>query len=277
MSNILLHTAPIGEARDRELLKDATTFAYRQTAQGTIHAHFFQQEEANEGMLRPAFVFFHGGFWDSPMSTQFVPHCLHFSSRGAVGIAAETRVSAKHGTGPLEAIDDARFLVAELKRKASGFGIDPEKIVVGGAAGGAFLALHTVMPKKIATEDVPHPYPAAVILFSSLLDTTPNGIASERFPDPKSAKINSPSKLMRRKLPPMILFHGRADRITPFEDAASFRRSMRWHGNKCELVDYERAEHSFFNFNVSSAHFDMTIAAADRFMVECGILPPLEE
>ena len=277
MSSILLKVPPIGEARDRELLKDATTIAYRQTPQGPIHAHIFQQEEAADGMLRPAFVFFHAGFWDNPMPTQFVPHCMHFASRGAVGIAAETRVSAKHGTGPLEAIEDARFLIAELKRNAAEFGIDPEKIIVGGAAGGAFLALHTAMPKKLATEDVPAPYPAAVMLFSALLDTTPGGVASERFPDSKSAKKHSPTKLLRRKLPPMILLHGKADRITPFADAASFRRSMRWRGNKCELVGYDRAEHSFFNFNVSTTHFDMTIAAADRFMVERGILPPMEE
>lgn len=277
MSSILLKVAPIGEARDRELLKDATMIAYRQTPQGPVHAHIFQQVEAADGMLRPAIVLFHAGFWENPMPTQFVPHCMHFANRGAVAIAAETRVSAKHGTGPLEAIEDARFLIAELKRNAAEFGIDPGKIVVGGAAGGAFLALHTAMPRKLATRDVPDPYPAAVMLFSALLDTTPGSMVSGRFPDPASAKKNSPSKLLRRKLPPMILFHGKADRITPFADASRFRRAMRWRGNKCELVGYDRAEHSFFNFNVSTTHFDMTIAAAVRFLVERGILPPAEE
>ena len=277
MSSILLKVAPIGEARDRELLKSATTIAYRETPQGPIHAHIFQTEEPVAGCMRPAFVFFHGGFWEHPTPSQFVPHCLHFASRGAVGIAAETRVSAKHGTGPLEAIEDARYLIAYLKLHAAELGIDPEKIIVGGAAGGAFLALHTVMPKKLATEDVPNPYPAAVMLFSALLNTTLGGVASERFPDPKSAKKNSPTKLLRRKLPPMILFHGKADRITPFEDAISFRRALRWRGNHCELVDYERAEHSFFNFNVSNTHFELTVSAADRFMVERGLLAPSEE
>ena len=274
MSSILFRSAPIGEARDREILKDATTIAYRQTDQGPVHAHIFQQEEASDDLLRPAFVFFHGGFWDHPMRTQFVPHAMHFAARGAVGIVAETRVSAKHHTSPLDAIDDARFLIAELKRNAREFGIDPDKIIVGGAAGGAFLALHTALPKKLASADNPKPYPAALLLFSALVNTTSSGTATDRFPTRTDARKLSPSKLVRRKLPPMILFHGRNDRITPFSQASSFRRKLWWRGVKCQLVPFDRAEHPFFNFNVSDTNFDLTMAAADAFLERLGLLTP---
>ncbi|NJM38830.1 MAG: hypothetical protein HC845_13715, partial [Akkermansiaceae bacterium] len=107
MSELLQRVAPIGEARDREILKDAATYVYEQRPQGDVLAHLFF-EEKKDGAPRPAVIFFHGGLWDTSTPTQFVPHCLHFASRGAVAIAAETRTSSKHGTGPLEAIEDAR-------------------------------------------------------------------------------------------------------------------------------------------------------------------------
>ena len=110
MSSILQRVAPIGEARDKEVLKDAATYVYDQTPQGDVQAHVFIPPQLTSEP-RPLIVFFHGGFWDSPTPTQFVPHCLHFAARGAVAVAAETRTLAKYGTGPLEAIEDARRLI----------------------------------------------------------------------------------------------------------------------------------------------------------------------
>lgn len=277
MSSILQRVAPIGEARDREILKDAATYVYTQRAQGDVLAHLFLPE-SSDPTPRPVIVFFHGGFWDTPTPTQFVPHCLHFASRGAVAVAAETRTSGKNGTGPLEAIEDARDLIRWLRHNADTFNIDPDKITIGGAAGGAYLALLTAMPKpkNLPPVDGLDCYPQALVLFSSLVNSATKGPAADRFPDPKSAKITSPSNLIRRKLPPMIFFHGKSDRITPFDEVEKFRRRMRWRGNSCALVDFERADHSFFNFNVSHKNFERTIAAADHFLVEHGLLPPEE-
>lgn len=274
MSSILQRVAPIGEARDREILKDAATYIYQERPQGRVQAHVFFPDGIHEGP-RPVVVFFHGGFWDSPTPTQFVPHCLHFASRGAVAVAAETRTSARHGTGPLEAIEDARDLIRWLRHNADTFNLDPDRVVIGGAAGGAFLALLATMPKpkKMPPVDGLDCRPQALILFSALVNTAVKGSAADRFPDGKTAKRLSPSHLVRRKLPPMLLFHGKSDRITPFEEVERFRRKLRFWGNYCDVVDFERADHSFFNFNVSHKNFELTIAAADRFLVERGILP----
>ena len=107
MSKTLKRVAPIGEERDREILKDAATYSYKDTEQGSVQAHiFFPQEGKKTGSLRPALIFFHGGFWGVPTPTQFVPHCLHFSSRGAVTLTAETRTESRHGTGAMEAVED---------------------------------------------------------------------------------------------------------------------------------------------------------------------------
>lgn len=278
MSSILQKVAPIGEARDREILKDAATYVYEQRPEGDVLAHLFFPEK-DSGTPRPVVLFFHGGFWDSPTPTQFVPHCLHFAARGAVAVAAETRTSAKHGTGPLEAIEDARALIRWLRANADTFNLDPAKITVGGAAGGAYLALLASMPKPktLPPVDGIDCYPQALILFSALVNTTSKGTtAFERFPDSKTAKRLSPTNLVRRKLPPILCFHGKSDRITPFEEVEKFRRRLRWRGNSIQLIDFERSDHSFFNFNVSHKNFELTIGAADRYLVDRGLLPPEE-
>lgn len=278
MSSILQRVAPIGEARDREILKDAATYVYEQRPEGDVLAHLFFPPKATTEP-RPVIVFFHGGLWDTPTPTQFVPHCLHFAGRGAVAVAAETRTSGRHGSGAVEAIEDARDLIRWLRHNADTFNLDPNKITVGGAGGGALLALLATMPKA---KDLPPVdgldcFPQALILFSALVNTATKGPAADRFPDFKTAKRMSPTNLIRRKLPPMLFFHGKADRITPFEEVEKFRRRMRWRGNPCEVIDFVRADHSFFNFNVSHKNFELTIGAADRFLVEHGLLNAGEE
>ena len=273
MSSILQKVPPLGEARDRKMLEEASSYVYRQTPQGQVLAHVFWPKQTAL-VPRPAVVFFHGGRWDAPMPTQFVPHCLHFASRGAVAVAAETRIFSKHGTGAMEAIEDARELIRWLREHAATFNLDPARISVGGAAGGAVLALLTAMPKPKQLPPVNglDCRPQALLLFSAIVNTTPKGQGAERFPDKKTAIRNSPSSLIRSKLPPMILFHGTSDRIAPLAEVRRFRSRLRWRRNVCELLEYERAEHSFFNFNVSTDDFEMTVGAADRFLVQRGLL-----
>lgn len=277
MSSILKKVAPIGEARDREILKDAATYVYQERPQGPVQAHVFFPEKP-AAVPRPLVVFFHGGFWDTPMPTQFVPQCLHFASRGMVAVAAETRTQSRNGTGPVEAVEDARDLIRWLRHNADTFEINPGQVIVGGAAGGALLALMTTLPKpkRLPPVDGLGCHAQGLILFSSLVQPGSTPQAAARFPNAAAAKRLSPIHSIRRKLPPMILFHGKSDRITPFEEVERFRRKARFWGNSCELVDFEKADHSFFNFNVSHSNFERSILAADRFLVDLGFLHPEE-
>ncbi len=269
MSQILQKIAPIGESRDKELLKSATTYVYVNHNGFDLIAHvFFPEGEVTTP--RPAIVFFHGGFWDVSMVPQFVPHAHHFTSRGMVAICFEYRISSKHQSTPLDAIDDSIFTLNWLNASAGELGIDLTKMVFSGAAGGAYLSLLLGMRKD---KDLSPPFrPKALILFSALVNTTTKGQLSDRFPTTKLSTKLSPSRLVRRKLPPMIFFHGTSDRVTPFSEIATFCRRMRWRGNRCQLIDFNGAEHSFFNFNVSHSNFELTISTADRFLVDLGII-----
>jgi acetyl esterase/lipase len=258
------------------MLKSATTYTYREDPLGPVQAHFFKPADLKPGEKRPLVIFFHGGFWDTAMATQFVPHCLHFTHQGALAVAVETRVQSIHGTGAIEALEDAKSFLSWLVSYADHLQVDLDKIVLSGAAGGSLLALNIAMekqPKKAA----PLPYQIrALVLFSTLLDSTID-MALRRFPDKKSAKAHSPLKLLRRKLPPMMLFHGRNDRMTPFDDVRKFLRKMKWRKNRVELIDFDGAEHAFFNFNVSEFHYSHTTRAASHFLADVGVLAPIDE
>jgi acetyl esterase/lipase len=271
--SLLQKTPLIGQARQREMLKSATTFNYSETPEGPLQAHFFTPPDFQPGDRRPLMIFLHGGFWDTPMATQFVPHCLHFAQRGAVTVTVEVRVGSVHRTGPMEALEDFREFLKWVKSYEPHFGVDPAKLVFGGAAGGAFTALALTLPKPGKNEEAPAYLPAAMLLFSSLLDPIVRPLL-DRFPDHATAKRLSPLKAVRRKAPPMILFHGKKDRLTPFAAVEKFHKSMRWRRNRIEVVQYENADHAFFNFNVSDQHYEWSVAAADQFLTDLGILTP---
>lgn len=252
------------------MIKDANKLAYTVTSEGPLHAHFFVPEDFEEGQKRATILFLHGGFWDHAMPSQFVPQCLHFATRGAITATLETRVASTHDTGPLEAAEDVTVFLRWLHEHGGDLGLDPQRVVFVGASGGAWLALQQVLPQTAGPIT-----PAALVLFSALLDTRRKNVA-QRFPGPTVARRSSPLKQVRRKLPPMLLCHGKRDRVTPFEDARRFARALRWRRNPVELLDFEQAEHAFFNFNVSEFHYELTLKAADRFLVEHGLLEPGE-
>ena len=254
-------------------MREANPLVYSETEEGPLRAHFFVPFNFEPDRKSPLILFLNGGFWDSSMPTQFVPQCYHFANRGALAVSVETRVQSTHGTGPVEAAEDLAKFLEWLAANKDELAFDPERVVIAGASGGAFLALQQVMP-KLPKGSEPRPInPVGLILFSSLLDTTVPSIA-RRFPAKDRAKRMSPLRMMRRHLPPMLLCHGKSDRVTPFDNARRFAKGMKWRGNKVTLVDYENAEHSFFNLNVSELHYELTLRAADAFLVELGVLEP---
>jgi acetyl esterase/lipase len=274
--SILTQLPAFGPTRDRELLKDATTFCYKETDQGALHAHVFFPLEHPQDTPTTLLIFFHGGFWDAYAATQFATQCLYFAERGCVCIAAETRVSSRHQSTPMDAIEDAQDLVIAAKKNCATLGIDPQKVVLAGAAGGALLALHAAMKKQPRNDESVNSRPQGVVLFSALVDASAGKDHISKFGSRSAAKANSPLKMTRRKLPPMLFLHGKNDRITPAEPVHSFRRWMRWKGNKVDVIEYDAVDHRFFNFNCSPTHHDLTMQAMEGFLHKLKLMPQRE-
>ncbi len=69
--------------------------------------------------------------------------------------------------------------------------------------------------------------------------------------------------------PPTIIFHGKDDTTVPFASVEAFTVAMKNAGNRCELVGYEGAGHSFFN---QDKYYELTIAETDKFLTGLGWL-----
>ena len=114
-----------------------------------------------------------------------------------------------------------------------------------------------------------------MILFGPISDTTVKGVGSSLFANVKDAKDLSPSShLPQKNLPPCLIFHGKADRVVPFALSERFAKRYRRKRNRCELMEFENAGHTFFNYNSDETNYELTLRAADYFLVDLGLLEP---
>lgn len=89
-----------------------------------------------------AFVYLSGGAWyllDRDLGTE--PMCRQLAAQGHVVVNAEYRVYPETDVPGM--VGDAKRAVAWLKTNADEYGIDPDRIVIGGGSAGAHLALLT--------------------------------------------------------------------------------------------------------------------------------------
>jgi len=265
----------IGAERDLELLKEAESYIYSEVGGHKLQAHFFSPKERTE--KTPIIAFFHGGMWDNGSPTQFLPQCHHYAHRGLLAVSFDYRTRGKHDASPEDSVHDIQSAILRLRQNHQQLGIDPERIIVMAAGAGAYGALCAAMHPEILADEQYDSRPQAVIALSSIVNTSRKGIGTELFADVGQAKKFSPSAHIKKNLPPTLFMHGSADRTSPFDLVNKFVRSMKRKKNNCELLEFDGADHSFFNFNVSKNRFDLSLAAADKFLTSLGFLPPSEQ
>jgi dipeptidyl aminopeptidase/acylaminoacyl peptidase len=71
-------------------------------------------------------------------------------------------------------------------------------------------------------------------------------------------------------MPPALLFHGTADKSTPYPGAKAFCEAVRKAGNRCELVTAPDEPHGYM-FKNEGVFNDMT-NRIKKFLVETGFL-----
>lgn len=268
-------TTPID--RNRELLKSAHEETYKVVGDVSLSAYIWEPspDKAPPYPKSVAAFFFSSG-WDHGQITQFAPHCVYFASRGMMTIAFDYRVSTKHGTGPLEVMADARSAIRWIRLNAAELGINPGKIVAAGGSGGAHAITSAAMLKGYddPADDLSiSAVPNALVLFNPVLDVySKHGFGTDRFPDAKAAKNADLIRAIAKGMPPMLVMHGTADRVVPFDGSYTFAKKMGRKKNKCRLIEFEKQGHGFFNFNLSFEMYEATLMAMDEFLVELGFI-----
>ena len=270
-------STPAAQIRDtlqaglREL-PGATVEIYKQVGDAQLRINIVHPKDYVAGRTYPAIVYFYGGGWRNGTVRQFEKHCRHFAERGMMAFAVDYRVTERHGTGPVEAVQDARSAMRWIRKNAARLGVDPHRIVAAGGSAGGHLAL------TLATIDgVDEPgedttistHPDALVLYNPVVKTSEGGNSYEVLGE-RGVTI-SPIDHVRAGLPPMLLFHGEADEIVPFRQVEEFCRRMQAAGNRCELKSYRDKKHGFFNREEVQGEI---IGLTDEFLAGLGVLKP---
>jgi acetyl esterase len=215
----------------------------------------------------PGIVFFHGGGWTAGTPAQFRRACEHFASRGLVAATVQYRMLPK-GETPREGetrkgvcVMDAKSAIRWFKSHADELGVDPERIVAGGGSAGGHLAvLATTTPDLDDPSDPPgiDTKVIAYVLFN------PAFHAADADDPPVDALRH-----IGRDFPAAIVFFGTEDRkwLTGWDLVHERLRAL---GNTTTEVWFAPgAPHGFYT---GSPWHDITLMAADRFLVDRGLL-----
>ncbi len=259
--------------RERTLLEYARRAVYETLDDGgELALHLLLPKEFREGPPRPAMVCFHGGAWDRGSVVQFLPHALYYVERGAIGALAEYRHRDSHpGARPGQAYADARAAMRYLRRQATELHLDPARLVAIGAGAGANLAGALLL-------DPPEPKqecdwrPSAAVLLSAVFDVVKGGPGYDRCGSAAEARSLSLTRRITVGAPPLLVVHGNADRVVPFEEAGAFVAKMQRKKNPCRLVEFEGRDREFFNLNVDPISYEAVLGEIDTFLDEHGLL-----
>lgn len=215
----------------------------------------------------PGIVFFHGGGWTGGTPGQFHTACAHLASRGLVAATVQYRMLRKDevpGEGETRkgvCVTDAKSAIRWFKAHADELGIDPARVVAGGGSAGGHLAvLATTTPDLDDPSDPPgiDTRVVAYLLFNPAF----------RAADAENPSVDA-LRHVTRDFAPAIVFFGTEDRAW-LPGWIAVHERLQAHGNTTtEQWFAPGAKHGFFNH---APWQDVTLAAADRFLVARGLL-----
>jgi acetyl esterase len=252
-------------------LPGAETFIYSELPPEPMRLHVFKPKDWSAADRRPAWIHFFGGGFLNGTPLQSAGYGRNAAKLGLVGIAVDYRVKNRHGTDASACVADARAALHWVQTHAAELGIDPQRVVVSGSSAGGHLALWTAITATPWGSDpatAPRFKPAALILLSAASDTSESGgQRSDRFAGHGLAL--SPQHQLDERMPPVLMFHGDADTVVPYQYAVALEQALRGTGNDCEFVTLAGGAH-----HLGTKEERATLAAKSQaFLTRLKLLP----
>lgn len=225
------------------------------------------------GGNNPCIILFFGGGWSGGDTSQFYGYSKYFASRGLVAISAQYRTRSSHKATPRNCVEDGKAAIRYVRSCAKEFGIDSNKIVVGGGSAGGHVAAACAMCPKIdaSPESQVSSTPNALMLFNPVYDNGPDGYGHDRVK--AYWRDISPMRNIAADLPPTISFFGDRDVHVPVTAINAFQQKMVDAGNQSETHIYEGQTHGFFHVSKGGRKmFEDVLTKADAFLVKNGFI-----
>ncbi len=218
----------------------------------------FPKQSNNQPL--PAVVYIHGGGWvigDRRIGTGLI---LQYAQGGYFAATIEYRLA---DVAPFPAaVHDCKAAIRFLRANAQKLGIDPDRIGVFGRSSGAHLAgliafsgndealEGDLEPADISSQVRCVVTSSARVEFMTLSERqNPDG-PEERFlgTDPETFVANAEAASLLTYIdpddPPILLLHGTADRVVPFEQARMFRSALEEAGIESKFLFVEDGAHT---------------------------------
>lgn len=232
----------------------------------------------------PLVVFFHGGSWihGDKSTIRIIDRFLQrMREKGYFVASVNYTTSIYRGLeGPIE---NAEKALAWLVRNADRYGYDSGRIGLYGVSAGAHVAL--MLASRIAEDSEARGTPNPSFVFAECPPTDllamKNGDAFEHsrsfriFSDKRLATL-SPIYHVNAELPPVLLYHGEADRTVHIRQSERYAEALASAGGEVELVRYPEGDHAFLNLS-DEVWYQQETRALEYFEKQFGESSPVPD
>ncbi len=194
-------------------------------------------------MRETGLIFIHGGGFSSGNRSAMLGYCRLLAQGGFPSVTISYRLTSRGHAFPA-ALQDVSAAVAWMRKNAGRLGIDPKKIVLIGYSAGGTLALSTGLANG---SDVAGIVSAAGISdFAIARRDTPHAqLRKDIDAYLGGAPVNaaSPINQVSRDDPPVLLFHGKSDRLVPVGQSVLMANKLKAARVKVLFRAFDRAGH----------------------------------
>jgi len=207
--------------------------------------NFSASDSAVSKLRYPGIVMIHGGAWIAGDKSYDAVHARKFAAQGYVVMVINYRLAPTH-KHPAQ-IDDCFEAIRWLVSNSEIYCVDSERIGVWGySAGGHLAALvatnpRSGIPRVKACVAGGAPCDLRLIPDDSALLTGFLGGTRQQIPEAYEAA--SPIHHVSEDDPPMLLFHGDADRLVPIAFSLGMRKRLEESSVVCEFVPLAKKSH----------------------------------
>lgn len=201
----------------------------------------------NPNKKYPAIVIFHGGGWSIGEASWGFSSAKHYAKKGMIAFSAQYRLQdLKKGITPYESVLDAQNAIRWIRKNATTFSIDTNKIASYGWSAGAHLAACASIFDNLNTpNEKVSSAPNLLVLKSPALSLLGYPNFHKRLLGKVDVKNISPAEYVSKNTPPTIIVIGKNDTVTPLKGSQLFKTNMEKHQNECELIIYDGVGHLF--------------------------------
>ena len=221
------------------------------------------QQEGEAPAKRPLIVFLQGSAWTSPDLNYEIPQLSRYAQKG-YAVATLTHRSSSQGHPFPAYLQDTKAAIRFLRANAERFAIDPERVAMFGTSSGGNTALLVGLTgddPRYRTEEhagfsdavktviacfAPCDIPAMVMEQYRMMAQHPafEGLIGKSDPQYVARAMSPILEIRKDKMcPPVLLAHGDADELVPFDQSEKMYHALKRSGHQAHLIRVRNAPH----------------------------------